>query len=253
MRSPPSAMGSIVAAPRLESQGKPGLSSQFMLGCWQMQDARFFQSTRGRIVAALRRRHSASAVDLASEFGLSANAVRQQLVCLERDGFVEERPVKRGPTKPTLEYSLTADADTLFPAALRPAVERRLARGARDRRRGRRPVDLRRHGPQDCREVRSADGGAGHHPGSRPRTRRDPARERRRRRRRRDRGRRLRAARAQLSVRADRRGASRDLRRHPYRARRNRRAWSRAGRVARNRRPRLPVRDSSRRTGSADS
>jgi predicted ArsR family transcriptional regulator len=80
-----------------------------------MQDARFFQSTRGRIVAALRRRHSASAVDMASEFGLSANAVRQQLVCLERDGFVEERPVKRGPTKPTLEYSLTAAAETLFP------------------------------------------------------------------------------------------------------------------------------------------
>jgi predicted ArsR family transcriptional regulator len=80
-----------------------------------MQDARFFQSTRGRIVAELRRRHCASAVDLASEFGLSANAVRQQLVCLERDGFVEERPVKRGPTKPTLEYSLTPAAESLFP------------------------------------------------------------------------------------------------------------------------------------------
>jgi predicted ArsR family transcriptional regulator len=52
---------------------------------------------------------------MASEFGLSANAVRQQLVCLERDGFVEERPVKRGPTKPTLEYSLTPAAETLFP------------------------------------------------------------------------------------------------------------------------------------------
>jgi predicted ArsR family transcriptional regulator len=80
-----------------------------------MQDARFFQSTRGRIVAELRRRHTASAVDLATEFGLSTNAVRQQLVCLERDGFVGERSVKRGPTKPTLEYSLTPAAETLFP------------------------------------------------------------------------------------------------------------------------------------------
>ena len=79
------------------------------------QDARFFQSTRGRIVSALRRRHSATAVDLASEFNLSANAVRQQLVFLERDGFVVERSVKRGPTKPTLEYSLTPAADGLFP------------------------------------------------------------------------------------------------------------------------------------------
>lgn len=80
-----------------------------------MQDARFFQSTRGRIVTELRRRRTASAVDLASEFGLSTNAVRQQLAFLERDGFVAERSVRRGRTKPTLEYSLTAAADGLFP------------------------------------------------------------------------------------------------------------------------------------------
>lgn len=80
-----------------------------------MQDARFFQSTRGRIVTELRRRRSASAVDLASEFGLSTNAVRQQLAFLERDGFVAERSVKRGRTKPTLEFSLTPAAGELFP------------------------------------------------------------------------------------------------------------------------------------------
>jgi predicted ArsR family transcriptional regulator len=80
-----------------------------------MQDARFFQSTRGKIVTALRRRHAASAVDLAEEFGLSTNAVRQQLLTLERDGYVAERSVRRGPTKPTLEYSLTPSAETLFP------------------------------------------------------------------------------------------------------------------------------------------
>lgn len=54
-------------------------------------------------------------MDLAGEFGLSANAVRQQLVTLERDGYVAERSVRRGPTKPTLEYSLTDLAETLFP------------------------------------------------------------------------------------------------------------------------------------------
>jgi predicted ArsR family transcriptional regulator len=86
-----------------------------MVKSQQMQDARFFQSTRGKIVTALRRRHSASAVDLASEFGLSTNAVRQQLLTLERDGYVVERSVRRGPTKPTLEYSLSESADTLFP------------------------------------------------------------------------------------------------------------------------------------------
>ena len=80
-----------------------------------MHESRFFQSTRGKIVTALRRRHVASAVDLAEEFGLSANAVRQQLEQLARDGYVVERSVRRGPTKPTHEYSLTQSAETLFP------------------------------------------------------------------------------------------------------------------------------------------
>ncbi len=80
-----------------------------------MQGDRFFQTTRGKIVAELRRRGSASAAELAALFGLSPNAVRQQLVVLERDGLVEETSVRRGPTKPTLEFSLTAAADKLFP------------------------------------------------------------------------------------------------------------------------------------------
>lgn len=80
-----------------------------------MQADRFFQTTRGRIVAELRRRKSASAVDLANEFGLSPNAIRQQLVVLERDGLVIEKSVRRGPTKPTYEFSLTQEAEKLFP------------------------------------------------------------------------------------------------------------------------------------------
>jgi predicted ArsR family transcriptional regulator len=80
-----------------------------------MQPERFFQTTRGKIVVALRRRRAASAVELATEFGLSPNAIRQQLVLLERDGLVTERSVRRGPTKPTFEFSLTPRAETLFP------------------------------------------------------------------------------------------------------------------------------------------
>jgi len=53
-----------------------------------MQAERFFQRTRGKIAPELRRRRSASAVDLARAFGLSATAIRQQLVALERDGLV---------------------------------------------------------------------------------------------------------------------------------------------------------------------
>lgn len=76
---------------------------------------RFFQTTRGRIVAELRRRKSASAVELSKLFGLSPNAIRQQLVVLERDGLVAEQSVRRGPTKPTHEFSLTTEGEKLFP------------------------------------------------------------------------------------------------------------------------------------------
>ena len=82
-----------------------------------MHADRFFATTRGKIVNELRRRGSASATDLARSFGLSPNAVRQQLVVLERDGLVAETSVRRGPTKPTYEFSLTPDADKLFPQA----------------------------------------------------------------------------------------------------------------------------------------
>lgn len=82
-----------------------------------MHADRFFATTRGKIVTELRRKGSASATDLAATFGLSPNAVRQQLVVLERDGLVAETPVRRGPTKPTLEFSLTAEAGKLFPQA----------------------------------------------------------------------------------------------------------------------------------------
>jgi predicted ArsR family transcriptional regulator len=80
-----------------------------------MHADRFFQTTRGKIVTELRRRGCASAVELARSFGLSPNAVRQQLMMLERDGLVAETSVRRGPTKPTYEFSLTAEAEKLFP------------------------------------------------------------------------------------------------------------------------------------------
>lgn len=75
----------------------------------------FFETARGKIVAALRRRGGASAFDLAREFGLSTNAIRQQFVLLERDGLVAGSSVRRGKTKPTVEYRLTPAAEKYFP------------------------------------------------------------------------------------------------------------------------------------------
>src|SRR6185312_1492197 len=63
----------------------------------RMQSDRFFESTRGKILAALRGSRG-TAFELAERFGVSANAVRQQLLILERDGLVDGHSVRRGKT-----------------------------------------------------------------------------------------------------------------------------------------------------------
>jgi predicted ArsR family transcriptional regulator len=77
---------------------------------------RFFESTRGQIVALLR--GATSTVDeLAKRLQLTDNAVRAHLATLERDGLVRQSGVRRGPRKPHYQYSLTPEAEDLFPKA----------------------------------------------------------------------------------------------------------------------------------------
>lgn len=80
-----------------------------------LHDLGFFQTTRGHIVERLKRVGASTAVELARPLGLTANAVRQHLARLERDGYVAERSVRRGKTKPSFLYSLTPHGDELFP------------------------------------------------------------------------------------------------------------------------------------------
>ncbi|MGN6361621.1 MAG: helix-turn-helix transcriptional regulator [Thermomicrobiales bacterium] len=77
---------------------------------------RFFASTRGRIVALLRR--AVRTVDeLASQMELTDNAVRAHLATLERDGLVRQEGVRRGAGKPAYAYHLTPEGEGLFPKA----------------------------------------------------------------------------------------------------------------------------------------
>jgi predicted ArsR family transcriptional regulator len=77
---------------------------------------RFFASTRGRIVALLRRA-ARTVNELAEELQLTDNAVRSHLSGLERDGLVEQEGVRRGMGKPAVVYRLTSEAEALFPKA----------------------------------------------------------------------------------------------------------------------------------------
>jgi predicted ArsR family transcriptional regulator len=79
-------------------------------------DERFFDSTRGRVVTMLRAGER-TVEELAAELGLTDNAVRAHLSTLERDGLVRQRGVRRGFRKPHLTYSLTREAEHLFPKA----------------------------------------------------------------------------------------------------------------------------------------
>jgi predicted ArsR family transcriptional regulator len=82
---------------------------------------RFFSTTRGQIVALLRR--AGRTVDeLAAAIGLTDNAVRSHLATLERDGLVEQHGARRGKGKPALAYQLTEAGENLFPKAYAPVL-----------------------------------------------------------------------------------------------------------------------------------
>ena len=86
-------------------------------------DKRFQESTRGQIVALLRR--GARSVDeLATATGLTDNAVRAHLAGLERDGFVQQTGVRRsgGVGKPAFVYELSPSVEQLFSRAYVPTL-----------------------------------------------------------------------------------------------------------------------------------
>ena len=80
-------------------------------------------STRGRIVALLRR-GGLTADDLASKLGVTRTAVRMQLAGMERDGLVTRAGRRPGPTRPSLVFELTPDVEQLLSNAYIPLLTR---------------------------------------------------------------------------------------------------------------------------------
>src|ERR671921_321324 len=80
--------------------------------------ARFLETTRGQMVALLRR-GARTVEDLARTLGLTDNAIRNHLATLERDGIVRQEGVRRGPRagKPAVVYELHPDAEPFFSKA----------------------------------------------------------------------------------------------------------------------------------------
>lgn len=55
--------------------------------------------------------------DLAEKLELTDNAVRANLLSLERDGLIRQSGLRRGTRKPHFAYELTSEAENLFPKA----------------------------------------------------------------------------------------------------------------------------------------
>ncbi len=73
------------------------------------------RSTRMEVLELLRRKGQASAEAIATDLGVTANAVRQHLTNLEKDGFVVSHPERGARGRPALLFSLTERADAVFP------------------------------------------------------------------------------------------------------------------------------------------
>lgn len=73
------------------------------------------RSTRMEVLELLRRKGRASAETIAADLGVTPNAVRQHLTNLERDRLVVSHPERRARGRPSLLFSLTERADSVFP------------------------------------------------------------------------------------------------------------------------------------------
>jgi predicted ArsR family transcriptional regulator len=85
-------------------------------------------AVRGKIIALLRRGER-SVEDLASELGVTDNAVRAQLQALERHGVVHQARVRREGTvgKPAVMYAIAPSAEAMFSSAYAPVLKALIA------------------------------------------------------------------------------------------------------------------------------
>jgi len=73
------------------------------------------QPTRWEILQILKKRSRATVDELASALGMTLMAIRLHLIVLERDGLVSRSSIRERPGRPTLVYTLTENAEDVFP------------------------------------------------------------------------------------------------------------------------------------------
>lgn len=86
-------------------------------------DTRFLKTTRGQVVAELRR-GGRTVEDLRKTIGITDNAVRAHLAALERDGIVHQASTRPSGRRPAVLYELTPAAEGSFSQAYLPVLTR---------------------------------------------------------------------------------------------------------------------------------
>ena len=86
-------------------------------------DQHFLNSSRGRIVTALRGR-PATAEELATAIGQTRSAIRAQLRAMEADGLVHVSGYRPATTRPFAVYELTPEVEHLLSRAYLPLLTR---------------------------------------------------------------------------------------------------------------------------------
>lgn len=94
-------------------------------GPLKVWEQRFNESTRGRVIALLRR-GTLTVDEMARALGITDNAVRAQLAALERDGLVRQQGLRRGTGKPSYSYALAPEFEPLLSNAYIPLLLRLL-------------------------------------------------------------------------------------------------------------------------------
>ena len=86
-----------------------------------LKPSEFLDTTRGRIVALLRRQPR-SVEEIASALSITGSAVRGHLRSLERDGLIRAPRSRPGVTRPSRLYELTPDVEQLLSRAYVPLL-----------------------------------------------------------------------------------------------------------------------------------
>ena len=76
-----------------------------------------FTGSKKEILDLIKRRGTLSIDKAAAQISLARTTVREHLLQLERDGYVERKYVRSGPGRPSLQYQLTTRGNSLFPSS----------------------------------------------------------------------------------------------------------------------------------------